>query len=108
MTDDPVAVLLKAFPEWDAAAEAMGERERRSKGKDKPGGITLDYLTRAKEAAIHALGIDCARFHRAVAEARQQHIAGDPDHHGMTTHDAVVTALIDMGVDVDPQFKEAS
>lgn len=106
---DHVAVLPKAWADWDTAAYAMGENERRSKGRYKPGALTLERVAHAKEAAIAALGIDAVELHRLVASIRRRHIAGDPDRKGMPILDAVETALLEMGViNEPPQLKEAS
>jgi hypothetical protein len=106
-TVDPVAALIEAWTIWDRAALDMGERERRSKGKDKPGALTLERYAHAKEAAIAALGLDAVELHRSVAKARRQYIAGN--RKGMSVPDAVTTALLEMGVSIEPEpLQEAS
>lgn len=94
---DPVAVLIRAWIAWDNAARAMPRY---------PTAGTLRVEASALAQAIAALGVDGNRLHGLVAAHRRRHIAGHPE--GPAIPDAVVSALNELGVDVDPQLKEAS
>jgi hypothetical protein len=90
---DPVAALITAWVEWDTAAAAMGERERKSKGRNKPTAQTLEREAHAKEAALAALGIDSTHAHETIAAIR--HAAPSWIPGGLSVGDAVQAYLND-------------